>query len=89
MRVSPENRWFLRKTSATKHADANKKYFRELQRKRASIEPVIGHLKQDHRLNRCRYKGFDGDQINVSLAVTAWNAKKWMRQMIEERRKAG
>jgi IS5 family transposase len=77
------------RTGATKHVDHDKSYFRQLQRKRASIEPVIGHLKQDHRMDRCRYKGFDGDHINVSLAVTAWNAKKWMRQMTDERRKAG
>jgi IS5 family transposase len=77
------------RTGSTKHADANKKYFRRLQRKRASIEPVISHLKQDHRMNRCRYKGFDGDQINVSLAATAWNTRKWMRQMAGERAKAG
>lgn len=30
-------------------------------------------------MNRCRYKGFEGDQINVSLAVIAWNTKKWIR----------
>lgn len=76
------------RTGRSKHPDADKKYFRRLQRKRASIEPVIGHLKQDHRMNRSRYKGFDDDRINVSLAVTAWNAKKWMRQLSEERRQA-
>ncbi len=32
-------------------------------------------------MNRSRYKGFDGDRINVSLAVVAWNARKWMKQM--------
>ncbi len=73
------------RTGPTKHADSQKPYFKRLQRKRASIEPVISHLKSDHRMNRCRYKGFDGDRINVSLAVTAWNAKKWMRQMTKER----
>jgi len=40
-------------------------------------------------MDRCRYSGFDGDQINVSLAATAWNAKKWMRQMTKERLEAG
>lgn len=77
-----------------KHPDSNKKYFKKLQRKRASIEPVISHLKQDHRMDRCRYKGFEGDQINVSMAATAWNLRKWMRQLTMERkelanRKAG
>jgi IS5 family transposase len=75
-----------------KHPDSHKKYFKKLQRKRAAIEPVISHLKQDHRMDRCRYKGFEGDRINVSMAVTAWNLRKWMRQMsveTEDMRKAG
>ena len=76
------------KTGSTKHKDSEKRYFRRLQRKRASIEPVLSHLKQDHRMDRCRYKGFDGDRINVTLAATAWNARKWMRQMTKERREA-
>jgi len=77
------------RTGSIKHRDADKRYFKKLQRKRASIEPVISHLKQDHRMDRCRYKGFDGDRINVSLAVSAWNARKWMRQMTKEARAAG
>lgn len=72
------------RTGSVKHADSNKKYFKQLLRKRASIEPVISHLKQDHRMDRCRYKGFDGDRINVSLAATAWNLRKWMRQLTNE-----
>lgn len=88
-KVRDVERIAIPRTGARKHADADKKYFRRLQRKRASIEPVISHLKQDHRMDRCRYKGFDGDQINVSLAVTAWNAKKWMRQVKNETTKSG
>jgi IS5 family transposase len=88
-KVRQVERIAIPRTGSTRHADADKKYFRRLLRKRASIEPVISHLKQDHRMDRCRYKGFAGDQINVSLAVTAWNAKKWMKQMTEERMQAG
>lgn len=62
------------------HPDKKKPYFRRLQRKRAGIEPVIGHLKSDHRMDCSRYKGFEGDQINVSWAVIAWNTKKWVRR---------
>lgn len=50
-------------------------------RKRAGIEPVIGHLKSDHRLNRNRLKGFIGDQINVLMAAAAFNFRKWMRML--------
>ena len=48
-------------------------------RKRAGIEPVIGHLKSDHRLNKSYLKGFEGDQINVLMAAAAFNFRKWMR----------
>lgn len=50
-------------------------------RRRAGIEPVIGHLKSDYRLSRNFLKGFDGDQINVMMAAAAWNFKKWMREV--------
>jgi len=63
----------------TKHKDHKTRKFKRLQRKRAAQEPIISHLKHDHLMNRCRYKGFDGDKINVSLAVIAWNTKKWIR----------
>lgn len=82
------NKIAIPRTGKRKHADSDKAYFKRLQRKRASIEPVFSHLKQDHRMNRCRYKGFDGDQINVSLAASAWNARKWMKQMASEAKRA-
>jgi IS5 family transposase len=50
-------------------------------RRRAAIEPVIGHLKYDHQLLRCFLKGFAGDQINLMLAAAAWNFRKWMREL--------
>lgn len=48
-------------------------------KRRASIEPIIGHLKSDHRMERNYLKGFKGDEINLLLAATAFNLKKWMR----------
>ena len=53
-----------------------KKYFR----KRAGIEPVIGHLKADHRLSRNFYKGIFGDNINVMLAAAGFNFKRMMNK---------
>jgi IS5 family transposase len=47
--------------------------------RRSSIEPVIGHLKQDNRLGRNYHKGIKGDQINVMLAAAAFNFKRFMR----------
>ena len=51
-------------------------------RRRAGIEPIIGHLKSDHRLKRNFLKGFAGDQINLLMAAAAFNFRKWMREVI-------
>ena len=45
-------------------------------RRRAAIEPKIGHLKEDHRLGRNYYKGIKGDNINVMLAAAGMNFKR-------------
>ncbi|MCF6206928.1 MAG: IS5 family transposase [Sulfurovum sp.] len=62
------------------------KYQKEQKRKkfrrRAAIEPVIGHLKSDHRLSRNYLKGFIGDEINLLLAAAAFNFKKWMNHFL-------
>jgi IS5 family transposase len=47
-------------------------------KRRAAIEPKIGHLKEDHRLGRNFYKGIKGDNINVMLAAAAMNFKRMM-----------
>ena len=51
---------------------------REKFKRRAAIDPIIGHLKSDHRMARNYLKGFRGDEINLLLAATAFNLKKWM-----------
>ncbi len=48
-------------------------------RRRAAIEPIIGHLKTDFRLTRNFLKGIAGDIINLLMAACAWNLNKWMR----------
>ncbi|VVM17742.1 hypothetical protein BSPWISOXPB_1187 [uncultured Gammaproteobacteria bacterium] len=47
---------------------------RKLCKRRAAIEPIIGHLK-DFRLSRNLLKGQVGDEINVLMAACAWNLK--------------
>ncbi|CAN5333085.1 hypothetical protein BH20BAC1_BH20BAC1_24690 [soil metagenome] len=47
-------------------------------KRRAAIEPKIGHLKHDHRLSRNFYKGIKGDNRNVMLAAAAMNFKRMM-----------
>jgi len=62
------------------------KYQKEQKRKkfrrRAAIEPIIGHVKSDHRMQRNYLKGFIGDEINLLLAATAFNLKKWMNNFL-------
>lgn len=47
-------------------------------RRRAAIEPIIGHLKSDFRMARNYLKGAIGDHINLLMAATAWNLNKWL-----------
>ena len=80
------NTRILRPQSKTSEADKEiQELMRKRFRKRAGIEPVIGHLKSDHRLNRNYLKGFAGDQMNVLLAAAAFNFKKWMRLFLYAR----
>jgi IS5 family transposase len=52
-------------------------------RRRAGIEPVIGHLKADHRMARNFLKGVLGDAINLYMAAAAFNFRKWMRKVAQ------
>jgi hypothetical protein len=48
----------------------------------AAVEPVIGHLKSDHRLNRDYPKGFLGDRVKLLMAAIVFNFRKLMRAVI-------
>ena len=65
-------------TPLKRDSEYQKQSKREKFKRRAAIEPIIGHLKSDFRLARNYLKGFIGDQINLLLAATAWNLKKWI-----------
>jgi transposase, IS5 family len=43
------------------------------------VEPTIGHLKSDYRLERKRLKGALGDSLNVLLSAAAMNFAKLLR----------
>ena len=54
---------------------------REL-RRRSAVEPVIGHLKTDHRMGRNFLAHSTGDAINVILAAVGYNFRRllvWLR----------
>ena len=67
--------------SASKY---KKQKARERFRARAGIEPVIGHIKQDHRMLRNYLSGTQGDAINTMLAATAFNMKKMLNRIKKE-----
>lgn len=60
-----------------------KRKARQRFRKRAGIEPIIGHLKSDFRLVRNYLKGSVGDSINLMLVAAAFNFKKLMRELLK------
>jgi DDE family transposase len=54
-------------------------------RRRAPVEPVIGHLKDDHRMRRNHLKGRQGDRINAVLAAAGYNFSlllRWFRRLL-------
>ena len=49
---------------------------RKRKKRRAAIEPKIGHMKSDHRMDRNFLKGVSGDRINALLAGIGANIRK-------------
>jgi hypothetical protein len=45
------------------------------------VEPKIGHLKSDHRMQRCFLKCLTGDAINATLAAAGSNPLKLLRAL--------
>ena len=61
------------------------KAIRREMRRRAAVEPVIGHLKEDHRMRRNHLKGREGDRINAVLAAAGYNfslLRRWFDQLV-------
>jgi IS5 family transposase len=57
---------------------------RKLLKRRQAIEPIIGHLKSDHRMDRCYLKGEQGDRLNAVLCAAGYNLK-WLLRMIAKK----
>lgn len=53
-------------------------------RRRAAIEPVIGHLKTDFRMGQNYLHGKNSPKMNAMLAAAGWNFKKWMEKLKKE-----
>jgi IS5 family transposase len=54
-------------------------------KRRAAVEPVIGHVKAEHRMGRNYLKGRDGDRANAVLAVAGYNFAlllRWLGRLL-------
>jgi len=57
---------------------------REMKR-RAAVEPIIGHVKAEHRMDRNYLKGRDGDRSNAVLAAAGYNFSlllRWLARLL-------
>ena len=51
-------------------------------KRRSAIEPVIGHMKNDNRMDRNYLKGTEGDKMNAILAACGFNLRKLLRAIL-------
>ena len=54
-------------------------------KRRAAVEPVIGHLKDEHRMGRNYLAHASGDAINAVLAAAGYNFRRllaWLRLLL-------
>ena len=61
-----------------------KQKIRKQFRARAGIEPIIGHLKQDHRMSRNYLLDEQGDMVNTILAAAGFNLRKMLQRIKTE-----
>jgi IS5 family transposase len=52
---------------------------RRMLKRRAAIEPTIGHLKSGNRMDRNYLTGQEGDRINALLSAAGYNLRKLLR----------
>ena len=54
-------------------------------RRRAAVEPVIGHLKNEHRMDRNYLRHRSGDANNAILAASGYNFSlllRWLERLL-------
>jgi len=58
---------------------------RRQQRRRAAVEPVIGHVKAEHGMGRNSLIGRHGDATNAILAAVGYNVRRrlaWLAALL-------
>ena len=61
------------------------KTIRRQMRRRAAVEPVIGHVKAEHRMERTYLKGREGERANAVLAAAGYNFSlliRWLEALL-------
>jgi len=56
-------------------------------KRRAAVEPVIGHVKAEHRMDRSYLKGRQGDRVNAILAAAGYNFSlllRWLAELLRD-----
>jgi IS5 family transposase len=51
-------------------------------KRRQAVEPAIGHLKSDHRMDRCWLQGSLGDALHTVLCAAGYNLRWLLRAMV-------
>jgi IS5 family transposase len=51
-------------------------------RRRQAVEPAIGHLKTDHRMERCWLRGSEGDALHAVLCAAGFNIRWLLRAIV-------
>jgi transposase, IS5 family len=51
-------------------------------KRRQAVEPAIGHLKSDHRLDRCWLKGALGDALHAISCAAGYNLRWLLRAVV-------
>ena len=57
-------------------------------RRRQAVEPAIGHLKSDHRLDRCWLQGALGDALHAVSCAAGYNLRWLLRAIAAQERKS-
>ena len=63
------------------------RHFKKLLKRRQSIEPHIGHMKQDGKLGRNYLKGDYGDKLNAVLSAIGHNLRLILNHLSPQRKK--
>jgi IS5 family transposase len=51
-------------------------------KRRQAVEPAIGHLKSDHRMDRCWLRGETGDALHAVLCAAGYNLRWLLRAIV-------